>query len=99
MHDEPEARDRLQDDRGQREEEIGEDRGPRGEVPRRRRRLASSTEEKERDTETRPEQNGRGENMQCLDGEVATYVTAPSPRLLGHRHSIRFHTAASELEP
>jgi hypothetical protein len=36
--------------------------------------------------------------MQCLDGEVAAYVTAPSPRLLGHRHSIRFHTGASELE-
>ena len=98
MRDEPEARDRLQDDRGQREEKICEDRGARGEVPRGRLGLGSSTEEKERDAETRPEQNGRGENMQCLDGEVAAYATAPSPRLLGHRHSIRFHTGASEIE-
>jgi hypothetical protein len=98
MHDEPDARDRLQDDGGQREEEIREDRGPCGKVPRGRLRLASSTEEKERDAETRAEQNRRGENMQCLDGEIAAYVIAPRLALLGHRRSIRFHTGASELE-
>ena len=47
-------------------------------------------------SQTGAEQDGRGENVQRLDGEVAAYVTAP--RLLGHRHSIRFHTGARELE-
>jgi hypothetical protein len=46
MHDEPDAGERLQDDRGQREEEIREDSSPRSDVPRGRLRLASSTEEK-----------------------------------------------------
>jgi hypothetical protein len=52
MRDEPETRDRLQDDGGQREKEIGEDRGLRREVSCGRLRLPAGTEEKESDTET-----------------------------------------------
>jgi hypothetical protein len=77
MGDEPEARERLQNYGGQREQVIRENGVARGEVPSGRLRLRASTEEKERDTQTGAEQNGRGENVQRLDGEIAAYVIAP----------------------
>jgi hypothetical protein len=77
MRDEPEARERLQNDGGQRKKIIRKNGIARSEVPSGQFRLAAGTEEKERDTETGAEQNGRGENVQRLDGEIAAYVIAP----------------------